>query len=310
MRRIGWGGIQAAARRQMRQAQAAVQLGLSARQVKRLVRRYRERGTADLVSARRGKCPANAIAEAVRERAPVPVSERYPDFSPTLAHEKLTQCHGFSFCAQTLRRWMRDAGLWSGRRRKRARSHPRRQRRWHPGELVRIDGSRHDRFEERGPQCVPSAFVDDAASRLLALRFAPAETTQAYQASERTVRQPRVPVAGARERLSSARCGRDRPRVFDGGVKLLYRGRELPYRLWREGEPPVPVRDGNELAYSRSGRAASRPRTIPGGAGIGRRQAPRPPPERQRAGPSSAGKGHAVSVPQPPVKARRRALSS
>jgi len=50
---------------------------------------------------------------------------------------------------------------------------------------------------------------------------------------------------------------------FDGGVKPLYRGRELPYRLWREGEPPVPVRDGNELACSRSRpreRLAVRPR--------------------------------------------------
>ena len=77
------GVIQAVARRQIRQAQAAVQLGLSVRQVKRLARRYRERGAAGLVSARRGKRPANAIPETVRERALALVSERYPDFSPT-----------------------------------------------------------------------------------------------------------------------------------------------------------------------------------------------------------------------------------
>jgi len=367
------------------------------------VRRYRERGAAGLVSARRGKRPANAIPEAERERALALVRERYPDFSPTLAHEKLTQCHGFSFCVETLRRWMRDAGLWSGRRRRRARSHPRRPRRWHLGELVQIDGSRHDWFEERGPQCVLIAFIDDATSRLLALRFAPAETTQAYMETlrdclrrhgrpvelysdrhgifrvnrldregectqftralnsleirpiharspqakgrverafrtlqDRLVKELRlrgicdieganaylpeyvraynerfaVEPQGARDahrrvwhseseldlvlclhhrrRLSkdlSVRFGNREYRLlgqgkgyrlrgavvtvcesFDGSVKLLYRGRELPYRLWQEGEPPVPVRDGNELACSRSRarkRLAVRPRCKP-----------------------------------------------
>jgi hypothetical protein len=70
--------------------------------------------------------------------------------------------------------------LWESKRRKQARIHQRRPRRPHQGELVQIDGSPHDWFEGRGPYCTLIVFIDDATSRLLALRFAPAETTQAY----------------------------------------------------------------------------------------------------------------------------------
>ena len=58
--------------------------------------------------------------------------------------------------------------------------HQRRPRRPCRGELVQIDGSPHDWFEGRGPRCTLIVFIDDATSELLALRFAPAETTRAY----------------------------------------------------------------------------------------------------------------------------------
>ena len=53
--------IQRVVSKQLRQRQAAGQLMLSIRQVKRLVRRYREQGAAGLVSRHRGKRPGNAI---------------------------------------------------------------------------------------------------------------------------------------------------------------------------------------------------------------------------------------------------------
>lgn len=48
------------------------------------------------------------------------------------------------------------------------------------GELIQIDGSPHDWFENRGPRCTLIVFIDDATSALMALRFVPAETTRAY----------------------------------------------------------------------------------------------------------------------------------
>ncbi len=162
------------------QREAAQRLGVGVRQVKRLVRDYRDRGAAGLVSVRRGRRPNNAIVAGVREGIMALVMKRYADFGPTLACEKLVEDHGHRLSAETLRQWMIAEGLWRSRARRRAHIHQGGPRRPRFGELVRIDGSPHAWFEDRGPPCTPVVFVDDATSRLMALRFEPAETTAAY----------------------------------------------------------------------------------------------------------------------------------
>ena len=163
-----------------RQHEAARQLGLSVRQIKRLVRRYREAGPRGLVSGHRGQTPGNTKAPSVRQAVLSLVRERYADFGPTLAGEKLAELHDHHLCAETLRRWLIADGLWRPKRRRQARIHPRRPRRPGLGELVQIDGSPHDWFEGRAEPCTLIVFIDDATSRLLALRFVSAETTRAY----------------------------------------------------------------------------------------------------------------------------------
>lgn len=172
--------IQAVIDKRLGQAAAARQLQLSTRQVKRLVRRYREDGAAGLVSRRRGRPSNRAIAPAVREQVLALVCDRYPDFGPTFAHEKLTDVHGYRISVETLRQWLIGAGLWQPKPRPGARIHPSRPRRPCLGELIQIDGSPHAWFEDRAPACTLIVFIDDATSRLMALRFVPAETTQAY----------------------------------------------------------------------------------------------------------------------------------
>ena len=172
--------IQRVVSKQLRQRQAAGQLMLSIRQVKRLVHRYREQGAAGLVSRHRGKRPGNAIPEALRKEILRLIRTQYGDFGPTLAAEKLHERHGHRLSAETLRQWMIADGLWQPKSRKRAQIHPRRPRRPCRGELVQIDGSPHDWFEGRGPRCTLIVFIDDATGELMALRFAPAETTWAY----------------------------------------------------------------------------------------------------------------------------------
>ncbi len=172
--------IQSTISRQLTQAEAALQLGIGIRQVKRLVRCYRAHGATGLISGHRGKRPNNAITEAVRSEAMGLVQTRYIDFSPTFAYEKLTEIHNYRFSVETLRKWMIADDLWQPKRRKQAHVHQRRPRRPRLGELVQIDGSPHDWFEGRGPRCTLIVFIDDATSRLMALRFVPTETTQAY----------------------------------------------------------------------------------------------------------------------------------
>ncbi len=178
--------IQSVISKQIRQVDAARQLSLSTRQIKRLVRRYRDQGAAGLVSARRGQRANNAIPDAIRLEVMEVVRTLYHDFSPTFAHEKLTEKHHYRFSVETLRKWMMAEGIWNSKKRKRARIHQRRLRRPCVGELIQVDGSPHDWFEGRSSKCTLIVFIDDATSRLMELRFAPAETTQAYMESLRT----------------------------------------------------------------------------------------------------------------------------
>lgn len=92
--------------------------------------------------------------------------ERYRDFGPTLAVEKLA-LEGWVVDHETLRGWLLKAGLWQ-KRRKRARHRSWRERRAHFGELVQLDGSHHKWFEERAPQCCLMNMVDDTQGTTLA----------------------------------------------------------------------------------------------------------------------------------------------
>ena len=162
------------------QREAALQLGMSVRQVKRLVRRYRDDGASGLASRRRGRVPNNAIEAGVRREIMDWVRKRYADFGPTLACEKLSEVHGYRLSVETLRQWMMVEGLWKTKPQRRARIHQRRPRRACLGELVQLDGSPHAWFEDRGERCTLIVFIDDATSQLMYLRFVAAETTQAY----------------------------------------------------------------------------------------------------------------------------------
>lgn len=174
------GTIQAVHERRLKQEHAAEQLGLSIRQVKRLCRQYRDHGAAGLVSRHRGKRPNNAISDTVRIATLALLRERYTGFGPTLAHEKLAECHDVAVSVETVRQWMIEDGLWRAKAQRQARIHQGRERRPCRGELVQIDGSPHDWFEGRAERCTLLVFIDDATSELMALRFVPAETTQAY----------------------------------------------------------------------------------------------------------------------------------
>ena len=162
------------------QHQAAIQLRLSTRQVKRLVRAYRLSGAAGLQSKHRGRQPNNAISQSIRQQALALIKQHYDDFSPTFAHQKLTEQHGLVFSVETLRQWMMTESMWQSKARRKAAIHQSRPRRSCWGELIQIDGSPHDWLEGRAPKCTLIVFIDDATSQLMALKFSPTETTQAY----------------------------------------------------------------------------------------------------------------------------------
>jgi transposase len=101
---------------------AAQRLGLSRRQVERLANRYRGQGARGLVSRKRGQRSNHQLPAGLQARCLAIIRERYADFGPTLACEKLDECHGIRLAPETARRLMTDAGLWIPRRQRRPRS--------------------------------------------------------------------------------------------------------------------------------------------------------------------------------------------
>jgi hypothetical protein len=141
---------------------------------------YRAEGAAGLVSKRRGR-PSNRRQPAeLRATALAIIRERYWDFGPTLAAEKLGELHGIALGRETLRHWMIADGLWVDRKQRLKRVYQPRSRRECVGELVQIDGCEHWWFEDRGPQCTLLVFIDDATSRLMHLQFVESESTFSY----------------------------------------------------------------------------------------------------------------------------------
>jgi len=155
-------------------------LGISCRQVRRLLRAYRQQGAKSLVSKKRGKPSNNKIGEEIKQNVLAITKEKYSDFGPTFLGEKLLENHNISVSKETLRKWLIAENIWIAKRRKKARIHQMRERRDCFGELIQIDGSPHDWFEGRREKCCLLVFIDDATSKLVNLRFEEVETTAGY----------------------------------------------------------------------------------------------------------------------------------
>jgi len=172
--------IQAVSEARLKPGQAAERLGLGVRQVERLVARYDAAGVAGLVSGKRGRPGNHQLPAGKAQRALALIRERYGDFGPTLACEKLHECHGIRLAVETVRTLMTAAGLWVPRKDRPPRVHQPRNRRACLGELIQLDGSDHRWFENRAPACTLLVFIDDATGRLMTLHFTATESTFSY----------------------------------------------------------------------------------------------------------------------------------
>lgn len=166
--------------KRLTQKEAGQLLKISTRQVKRLWRAYRAKGAKGLVSGRRGRPSNNRLDAGVTQQALALIQEKYADFGPTLAHEKLSEVHKIPLSRESVRRIMIAEGIWKPKRAKQPPLHQMRERRACFGELVQIDGSDHKWFEDRGPRCSLLVYVDDATGQLLELWFVPHESFFGY----------------------------------------------------------------------------------------------------------------------------------
>lgn len=205
-------------------ASAAVVLDVTPRQVRRLLGRLRDGGGSAITHRLRGRASNRRIAPEIRSYAVELVRERYADFGPALAAEKLVELHDLKVSGETLRRWMIEAGLWLSRKQRRTFHQPR-LRRESMGELIQIDGSEHRWFENRARPCTLLVFIDDATGRLMQLRFVESESTETYFAALRGYLETHgCPVAFYSDKHTVFRVAKQDAR---GGQGLTQFGRAL-----------------------------------------------------------------------------------
>ncbi len=159
------------------QKEAAAEIGVSERQVRRLLRSLKERGDKAVIHAARGRESNRKMAGPIRGKAVKILSQAvYQGFGPTLAAEYLAKKHGVEVSRETLRGWMASAKLWRAKPKRVEKVHTWRTWRSRWGELVQMDTSEHDWLEGRGPKLYLISMIDDATSRMLA-RFVEHDST-------------------------------------------------------------------------------------------------------------------------------------
>ena len=159
------------------QKQAAEELGITERHVRRLLRELKRRGDQVVAHGLRG-LPSNRKLSADTEREVIAILSRpiYRGFGPTLASEYLAKKHQIEVSRETVRQWMMGAKLWRARKQRIEKVHEWRPRRSRFGELVQWDTSDHDWLEGRGEEILLINMIDDATSRWFA-RFVNSDST-------------------------------------------------------------------------------------------------------------------------------------
>lgn len=162
------------------QKEGAERLDITVRHLRRLCEELRKDGPRSVISKKRGKPSHRRLGDEVRTAVIELIRDLYPDFGPSLAHEKLVELHGLTIGLESVRQLMIRSGLWQGRSRRRIKAHQMRTRRPCRGELIQIDGSPHDWFEGRAERCCLLVAIDDATGEVMGARFVELESTAGY----------------------------------------------------------------------------------------------------------------------------------
>jgi transposase-like protein len=159
-------------RREINGPMAARSLAVSTRQVRRLKVAVKMSGAQGLVHGNRGKPSPNRLSDTERTKIVSLVSEKYSDFTPTFAAEKLSEVHGITHDPKTIQNVLIAAKVWAKpTRRKKEQHRSWRERRPAKGDLIQFDGSYEHWFEERGGESCLLAAIDDATGQVVHAMF-------------------------------------------------------------------------------------------------------------------------------------------
>ena len=180
----------------IRGGEAVVVLGISLRQVRRLLADYRRDGAQALAHGNRGRKPPNTMGGEIRKQVIELARSKYAGFNTQHFTELLSEREGISLSRSTVRRMLVESGVSRPRKRRPPKHRSRRERFAQRGMLVQMDGSRHDWLEGRGDWMTLIGAIDDATGEVLYAHFREQEDTEGYfQLMERIVSNQGVPVA-------------------------------------------------------------------------------------------------------------------
>ena len=135
--------------------------------LRRMTKRVRIEGAIGIIHRLRDRPSAKTIPDLLKANAISLYQEKYQDFGPTLANEKLFEINKIEISTSTLRNWLIEEHLWKKHRKRRQHRH-RRERKECFGQMIQMDGSHHDWLEGRGPKLVIMGYIDDATGNVFA----------------------------------------------------------------------------------------------------------------------------------------------
>ena len=160
--------------------EAAQIIGVSERQVWRLLAAYRKEGAAALAHGNRDRNPSNSTSSALRAQVIALASGRYQGVNHSHFTELLAEREAIVLSRSTVRRFLIRAGIPSSRQRQSPSHRCRRERMPQEGMIVQIDGSHHEWLEKRGSHLTLLLSVDDATGSVPFALFQAQEDTEGY----------------------------------------------------------------------------------------------------------------------------------
>ena len=166
--------------RQVKVAEAATLLGLSTRQVLRLKKIYLQKGAQGIAHQNRGRKPAHAIPESLKEQVANLYQSKYYGSNNCHFAELLQEHESITLSVSSVRRILLAKGIKRSKQRRRGKVHQPRSRKPQAGMLWQIDASPFAWLEDRGPELTLHGAIDDATGMVVGAVFRPTETREGY----------------------------------------------------------------------------------------------------------------------------------
>lgn len=160
-------------------ADAGRVLGRTVRSIYRILSKVRLKGIEGVKHGNCGNKNGRRLADRLKVLVLSLANGKYAGFNDVHLWEKLISDEEINVSRETLRQWLRKAGIAAKRKRRRRKYRSRRERKEAFGTMIQIDASHHTWLEGRGPWLVLVGGVDDATGHVWA-RFEDSESTWAY----------------------------------------------------------------------------------------------------------------------------------